>query len=209
MEDRILNNATNNIPSSNSTCLTTIGNLYDLLGILFTKICVISQKKQLEHIENELTKMRLSDEILGQHYKNAGDYFQRLTDSFAPLTEFRTAPDYSVVVKKYRNSAGGSILFRPIGLTIITEIISTLVKKHPLDKCFELVAKLPTDLTDEPYKGVIWHPARKRITGGKVLVRNLLLYMLDAYDGHEDKLHEDYAKALEVGQNKINLPQKV
>ena len=41
IEDRILNNATNNIPISNSTCLTTIGNLYDLLQILFMKIYVI------------------------------------------------------------------------------------------------------------------------------------------------------------------------
>ena len=31
MENRILNNATDNIPKSNQTCLTTIGNLYDLL----------------------------------------------------------------------------------------------------------------------------------------------------------------------------------
>ena len=98
-----------------------------------------------------------------------------------PLTEFCTASDYSAVVKKYRNPEGGSILFRPIGLTIITEIVATLVKKYPLDRCFELVSKLPTDLTAEPYNGVIWHPTQKRMIGGKALVRNLLLYMLDAY----------------------------
>ena len=38
------------------------------------------------------------------------------------------------------------------------------------------------------------------MTGVKTLVRNLLLYMLDAYDGDEDKLHQDYAKALGVPQ---------
>ena len=209
MEERILNRPTNNIPPSNSTCLTTIGNLYDLLGILCTKIYVVSKNKRLAKIKEELTQTRLSDEILGQHYKNACDYFTRLTDSFAPLTEFRTAPDYSVVVKKYRNSAGGSLLFRPIGLIIITEIISTLIRKYPLDRCFDLVAKLPTDLTEAPYKGVIWHPTQKKIIRGKILVRNLLLYMLNAYDGDEDKLHEDYAKALEVEENKIKLPKKV
>ena len=64
MEDRILNNATNNIPPSNSTCLTTIGNLYDLLGILFTKIYVVSKNKRLAKIKEELTQTRLSDEIL-------------------------------------------------------------------------------------------------------------------------------------------------
>ena len=209
MEDRILNNATNNIPTSNSTCITTIGNLYDLLGILFTKICVISKKRRLVDIKNELTKMRLSDKILDKHYKDACDYFIGLTDSFSPLTEFRTASNYGATVKKYRNPAGGNILFRPIGLAIITEIISTLVKRYPLDSCFELVAKLPTDLTAEPYSGVIWHPTQQKMIRGKILVRNLLLYMLDAYDGDKDKLHEDYAKALEAEKNEIPLPQKV
>ena len=45
MEDRILNNATDNVPKSNQTCLTTIGNLYDLLDILFTKVYVISKEE--------------------------------------------------------------------------------------------------------------------------------------------------------------------
>ena len=209
IEDRILNNATNNIPISNSTCLTTIGNLYDLLQILFMKIYVISEKKRLSDIKKELTQIRLSEKILNKHYENACDYFTRFTDNFSPLTEFCRTSDYSSIVKKYRNPAGGNILFRPIGLAIITEIISTLVKKHPLDRCFELVAKLPTSLTAEPYNDVIWHPTQKKIIRGKTLVRNLLLYMLDAYEGDKNKLHEDYAKALEREKDEINLPQKV
>ena len=209
MEDRILKNATNNIPTSNSTCLTTIGNLYDLLGILFTKIYVISRKKRPADIKNELTKIRLSEAILDKHYGNACDYFERLTEYFSPLTEFCRASNYGAIVEKYRNSAGGNILFRPIGLTIITEIISTLFKKHPLDRCFELVAKLPTDLTAIPYNGIIWHPTQQKIIRGKTLVRDLLLYMLDAYEGDENKLLEDYAKALEVEKNEIDLPKKV
>ena len=82
MEDRILNNATDNVPKSNQTCLTTIGNLYDLLGILFTKVYIISKKKTLKEKKDELTKIRQSDEILNQHYANARDYFQQLTNCF-------------------------------------------------------------------------------------------------------------------------------
>ena len=78
-----------------------------------------------------------------------------------------------------------------------------------MDTCFELVAKLPTDLTADPYNGVIWHPTQRKIIHRKILVRNLLLYMLDAYDGDEDKLHEDYAKALGVEKHQINLPISV
>lgn len=208
-ENRILNNATNNIPTSNFDCLTTIGNLYDLLEILFTKIYVISQKKKPKAIKDELTKIRLNDDILDKHYTNACNYFERLAEAFSPLTEFFDASDYSAIVRKYRNSEGGSVLFRPIGLTIMTEIVSTLTKECLLDKCFALIAKLPTDLTAAPYAGVIWHPTQKKLIRGKTLVRNLLLYMLNAYDGAENKLREDYGKALELETNKVKLPRKV
>ena len=210
MEDRILNNATDNVPKSNQTCLTTIGNLYDLLGILFTKVYIISKKKTLKDKKDELTKIRQSDEILNQHYTNACAYFEQLTNSFLPLQEFANAgDDYSVVVKKYRHSDGGSVLFRPMGLKILTEIIAVLVEKYPPSECFQMISKLPTDLTQNPYNGVIWDPSQKKIIGGRTLARNLLLYMLDHPPKDVDKLHEEYAKALGGETNQIGLPQKI
>ena len=73
-----------------------------------------------------------------------------------------------------------------------------------------MVSKLPQTLTDVPLRGVIWNPVRNTIkTTGRILVRNLLLYMLDAYAEDKDKLHENYAKALGKEKSEINLPQKV
>lgn len=205
MGDRILSNSTDNIPPNNLTCLTTIGNLYELLEIVFTKIRVVSQKKNLADMRAELRNSRLDDETLDEHYENACDYFKQLADSFLPLAEFFDASDYSAIVRRYRHSEGGSILFRPIGLTITTEIVSMLVKKYPLGRCFEMISNLPCDLREKPYNGLIWHPRQKKLTRSKSLVKNLLLYMLGEYDGNEDKLHEDYAKALGVGKNAPNL----
>ena len=210
MEKRILNNATDNVPKSNQTCLTTIGNLYDLLDILFTKVYVTSKKKRLTDKKNALTKIRQSDEILNQHYTDACNYFKRLTDSFLPLKEFADTSDSSTVVKKYRHPDGGNVLFRPIGLKILTEIIAVLVETHSLSDCFKLISKLPTDLTEIPYNGIIWHPTQKKIiTKGKTLVKYLLLYMLNQSPEDVDKLHEDYAKALGVETNQIGLPEKI
>ncbi len=209
MEDRILNNATDNIPRSNQTCLTTIGNLYDLLSILFTKIYVISKKKTFGDREDELTKVRQPNHILDEHYLNACDYFKRLTNSFLPVQEFVSTSDYSTVVKKYRHPDGGSVLFRPIGLKILIEIIAELVEKYPLPKCFRMISKLPTDLTQTPYNGVIWHPTQKKmLMKGKTLVKNLLLYMLNNFGGDVDKLREDYAKALGIETEEVELSQK-
>ena len=104
----------------------------------------------------------------------------------------------------------GSILFRPIGLLILTEIVSTLSQKRELSECMTMISKLPQRLTDVPLRGVIWNPVQNTINNkGKALARNLLLYMLDAHDEDKDKLRENYAKALGVEKNEINLPQKV
>ena len=209
-DDRILNNVTDNVPRSNKTCLTTIGNLYDLLSILFTKVYVISKKKTFKDRENELTKVRQPDHILDEHYRNACDYFKRLTESFLPLQEFVNMSDNSTVVKKYRHSEGGSVLFRPIGLKILTEIIAALVEKYPLSKCFKMISKLPIDLTQPPYHGVIWHPTQKKmIMKGKTLVKNLLLYMLNHFPGDVNKMREDYAKAIGIEMERVELPKKV
>ena len=210
MEDRILNNATDNIPKSNQTCLTTIGNLYDLLGILFTKVYIISKKKTLKEKKDELTKIRQSDEILNKHYANACDYFEQLTNSLLPLQEFvNSGDDYSVVVENYRHSDGGSVLFRPMGLKILTEVVAVLSEKYLPSECFKMISKLPTDLTQTPYNGVIWDPSQKKIIGGKTLARNLLLYMLDHPPKDVDELHEEYAKALGLETNEVELPKKV
>ena len=209
MEDRILNHPTDNIPKNNQTCLTTIGNLYDLLEILFTKVYVTWKKKSTDG-KNELKKIRQADKLLDQHYANACDYFKRLTDSFLPLKEFVDASDSSMVVKKYRHPDGGSVLFRPIGLKILTEVIAVLVKEYPPSECFKMISKLPTDLTEVPYNGIIWRSTQKRIIlKDKHLVKNLLLYMLDQFPKDVDKLHIDYAKALELETNQVQLPKRV
>ncbi len=210
IDEKILNNATDNIPKSNQTCLTTIGNLYDLLGILFTKVYTISNKKRSSDRKKELTKIRQSDVVLNQHYLNACEYFKQLTNCFLPLKEFANSiDDYPIVVKKYRHSNGGSILFRPMGLKILTEIVAVLAEKHPLTECFKMISKLPTDLTKDPYRGVIWDSSQKKIINGSTLAKNLLLYMLNQPSKDVGKLQEDYAKALGVETNRIELPDKV
>lgn len=211
IEPRILNNATDNIPKSNQTCLTTIGNLYDLLEILFTKVYVTSQKRTLKDKKNELTLIRQSDEVLDIHYKNACEFFKQLTDCFRPLQEFSHVhtDDVSLIIKKYRHSEGGSILFRPVGLKVLVEIMAVLVEKHSLSECFKLISKLPTDLSQVPYNQVIWDPSQKKIKGGRPLVKNLLLYMLNQPVKDVEKLREDYTKVLGKEINQVELPNMV
>lgn len=209
IDERILNHPTDNIPKSNQTCLTTIGNLYDILGILFIKVYASNRKYSHKKRKEELTIVRQSEDVLNEHYENACGYFKLLTDCFTPLKEFAETEDNSKVVQKYRHAEGGSILFRPIGLTILTEIVAKLAEKYPLTECFNMISYLPTEITHIPYIHVIWDAGQKKIKTSRTLVRNLLLFMLDQYSKDENQLRQDYAKVLDVDNNKVNLPDKV
>ena len=120
--------------------------------------------------KKKLTNTRLSDEVLEEHYKYADDYFRHLVNTFKPLQEFLDADDdYSTVTEKYRTVKGGSILFRPIGLLILTEIVSALLsQKYGLSECMTMISRLPQGLTDVPLRGVIWNSTGNTInTKGK------------------------------------------
>lgn len=203
---RVSYNATSNLPKGNQKSLTTIVNLYDVLRILFTKVYG-------QTTEKKLTNMRLPEEDLQTHYEYACDYFSRLTNTFMPFREFVAAgDDYPMVTSRYRTARGGNLLFRPIGLVILTEIVSTLRQKYEISECMTMISRLPQELTEEPLRGVIWHSARNTISTrvrSKTLARNLLLYMLSEYYGDEDALHEKYATELEVEKDQINLPKKL
>ena len=72
-----------------------------------------------------------------------------------------------------------------------------------------MISKLPTNLTQDPYNSVIWHPTQKKIIRGKTLVKNLLLYMLNHPPKDINQLSESYAKALKIETNEVELPKKV
>lgn len=204
--ERVSYNANSNLPKGNYKSLTTIVNLYDVLQVLFTKV-------YRKTTENKLTDLRLPDKELQTHYEYACDYFSRLTKTFKPIREFVEAgDDYATVTSRYMTVRGGNMLFRPIGLVILTEIVSTLSKKYGISKCMTTVSRLPQELTEEPLRGVIWHSARKTISTrvrSKTLARDLLLYMLSEYDGDEHALRERYATELEVEKDQIELPKKL
>lgn len=200
--NRIAYNQTNNLPSTNLESLTTIGNLYDVLTILFSKIkCRTSP--------NNLRYYRLEDQKIDEHYEYAILFFETMMYHFPILKRFFSAKNYKSVVRKNRGSFGGKVLFRPIGLTIMTEVIAELVRNRDLEVGIRLAGQLPQDLADKPYAGVLWDTKRKiMINGGRSLTRRLLLYMLgEKVD--KAKLINDYGKTMGLAVNEVVLPKQL
>ena len=205
-DDRIAFVASNNMPVTNATSLTTIGNLYDVLTILFTtaRSDLTKQKHDL------LQRVRPSDEELGAYFAYAKDLFVQLRRNVKELDEFFSAQNTKPIVTKYRGNHGGNALFRPIGLELFTRIIARLTKDMSLSQAVKLAAKLPQNLNETPYKWLMWDTNKKTILNDhKVTLREVLLYMLgkNAKNYSELTLLERYKR--ETDDDTAALPEKL
>ncbi|MVS99781.1 DGQHR domain-containing protein [Devosia marina] len=195
--------ASNNMPVQNTTSLTTIGNLYDILTTLFTRV-----ETDLKAEKAELQRARPDDKTLEAYFKLAKQYFELMAASFTPLSEFFAATDTNPVVKKYRGSHGGSALFRPIGLIVFTDIVAHLSKTRTLKKSIELAGKLPHMLTAVPFEGLMWDSPSQRIDNtNRVTLREVLLYMVGDSKWKDDTVLGRYQRG--IGDEDAALPKKV
>lgn len=203
--NRIAFVAKNNMPTNNIESLTTIGNLYDVLKILFTTVNLDPKNQKIS-----LPRVRPDDQILDKYFDLAKTYFLHLQKNFKEIDEFFNARDTKSVIKKYRGSHGGNVLFRPIGLEIMTLVISRLAESVGITEAVKAAAKLPSNLNEAPYEHLMWDSARKvMLNSHKITVREVLLYMVGKQSrGYpEPILLERYRK--EIGDSAINLPAKV
>jgi DNA sulfur modification protein DndB len=200
--DRIAYQPTNNLPQTDLKSLTTIGNLYDVLGILFAKILRKGNLKKLQF-------WRPDDSELDAFYQAACEFFALLREHIPELDQYFRAKNFPAVVRKYRGDFGGSIVFRPIGLAILTEAIGILSRKYALDDCVSLVSKVPRTLAEEPFADVLWDTSsRVIISKSRVMARTLILFMLGEQKASE-KLRKGYAAALGTESDKVKLPTPV
>ena len=197
--------AGNNMPARNRDSLTTIGNLYDVLTILFTKA-----EWRLKKRKAELQRIRPPDETIESYFDYCSRFVRALEAEFEEVREFARAKNPRRVVAKYRGDHGGKVVFRPLGLELYATVAALLTDEMDLEDAVRTVARLPRDLHEPPYEGVLWDSGRGIIVGGnKVLLRELLGRMLGRSNRRypDNVLLERYRRA--TGDAAITLPEKV
>jgi DNA sulfur modification protein DndB len=190
-DPRIAVVSSSNVPSSNTECLTTITNLYNVLRLL-----LLHHTKQKS--DRNLRFIRPEDAALNEYYHYAVSFFTALARFFPPVKIAFTSKK-SDPVAAYRNEHGGHLLFRPIGLLIVTDLITEYmtIKNATLSDAAKAVSAIPTDLSTAPYKGVIWDINRGLINAKqKGLARDILRYMLGLPVSDLNSLKSRYATAL-------------
>lgn len=197
--------AGNNMPVANVHSLTTIGNLYDVLTILFTRA-----RSQIKKKRTELQRVRPDDRQLDMYFQFARNFFRELKTNFEELELFFSTDRTESVIRSYRGSHGGSALFRPIGLELFSRIIATLSHDVCLEEAVLWASKLPRDLNEVPFKSLMWDPNTERmLNGNKVILREILLYMLGKNSPRfpQSELLKRYRRV--TGNSQAELPAKL
>ena len=169
-EQRIAYRPGNNLPAGNQVSLTTLGNLYDVTWTILGKVCGRSGKALDKRV-------RPSDDVLAEYHENVVAFFEGLGERFPPVSEFLRTKNYTAVVSSNRHPKGGHVLFRPVGLSIFTDILAELAvkRKMDVDSAMDAVAQLPVKLGARPYAGLLWDSGRGAMnTKGKTITRDLL-----------------------------------
>ncbi len=164
--------ATKSIPPTDQRHFTSIVTLYDVLDMVVR-----------DRVRGwiDFKKLRPSDSDLQNFRKTAESFWELMCQHFPPLFEIRNQEPADNLVAEYRNRQGGNIIFRPVGLLVVTRAITDLVNNRlKLEHAIADVSEAPLELAAEPWRGLLWDRTNDRmITEPKnqTTARRLLYFM--------------------------------
>jgi DNA sulfur modification protein DndB len=143
-----------------------------------------------------------------QHYsKLVTAYLDSLFGLDPTLAAALAKPDFGPSIAAGRTAANPRLLYRPIGLLIVTRVIGALRKSRSLDASLKRARKIPLLMTEAPFAGVIWERNRMQTTNASLAVR-LLLYMLGEKQDL-DRLRRSLATLRDVPVAGLRLPNRL
>jgi DNA sulfur modification protein DndB len=144
-----------------------------------------------------------SFENLEEAFTGISGLWDKMIEAVDPWKELF---DPQTTVEKYRTSAGGHILVRPIGITAFVGAVSTSPSVLTVEHIRAVVSQF-NDLGASPWNGVLWNSSTKKMTvtvQAERLARRLWKYLL-GLDEDKDKLTNDWRAMVEPGNEATAL----
>ena len=182
---------------------TTIITRYDVLEILFREGRGWNAFKRHRPADNEITKF----------YVKSAKFWNTMVEHFPPLAEVMESQPGEDVAGRYRHRAGGHLLFRPVGLLIVANVVrqakdSGLSEREAIKR----ISETPMTLTDEPWVGLLWDKTNRRMISGPLpqkVAKQLLFHKIGGELGemrtNEEKLRREYAGLLNRTESEVTL----
>ena len=146
--------------------LTTIENIYDILTILFTTVYQKARRSSLT------TCLRPKDIELKKYREHALQFFDCLAENYKEIKNYFQKSKYENYAKEKRQN--GHVLFRPVGLKLIANLIAKSDATSVEDK-FRQINGIPINLNSPPYFGLLISKQGTMQDSNEAKARNLLL----------------------------------
>ena len=153
------------------------------------------------------------DDEISEFYAKSVRFWDTMIEYFPPLQEVQVSQPDENIAGRYRHRKGGHLLFRPVGLLIIAQVVrqakdSSLSEKEAIKR----ISKIAMKLTDEPWVGLLWDNTNHRMiseTTRQKVARYLLFYMiggnLSKIKTSAENLQQEYAGLLNRDKSEVAL----
>ena len=205
-QEKISLSKTKAVAVKDNRSFTTIITLYDVLEILFRR----------GRGWSEFKRHRPGDDIIAEFRANSAHFWDRLVVHFPPLRKIIASQPDENVAGRYRHRAGGHLLFRPVGLLIIANVVRQ-AKDAGLDEteAIRRISQISMELTDEPWVGLLWDKTNQRMISGTIpqkVAKQLLFYTIggDLADmkTNVEAVRREYAGLLNRDEAEVKLPRQ-
>ena len=163
---------TNQLSPSNQHSFTTIVTLLDLVQSIFDKEIkrLFRLSKMIRPPESDL------DNLYGENVQ-VWETFREIVPEVRRV--FNSTPAEGLA-GEYRRDDGGHVLFRPIGQQAFADALGALRNRGYTSKqAIEHLAEAPMQLSEVPWRHVLWDPNTQRMVNSyRTVAANLFLHMV-------------------------------
>jgi DNA sulfur modification protein DndB len=155
LREKVSINRTKALSKSDKQSFTTISTVYD---------CLDEFLKIRQSAWNDFKRVRPSDAEIERFLNKAKSLWATLARNFPPIKEVFSSAAEDCIAGTFRDSSGGHLLFRPVGLQLVVDVISRLVVAGlTLSAATRQVANVPMELQSAPWVGLLWDKRNQRM----------------------------------------------
>ena len=186
------------IPPNDKKSFTTMLTVYNI-GITLCNGLRQNWKKK------ELTSNKPSDEIIEGIYNVCAAFWTCMAVTFDEVDQVRKV--HESIAGLYRREDGGHVLFRPAGQMAFARAVRALINlEFSMKDAIQELSKLPYELSEDPWSGVLWNPATKTMystVSSQKVASELMVY----YTHHESETKALAAYRGALGNKDAKLPE--
>lgn len=206
-QEKISLSKTKAIAVTDDKSFTTIVTLYDVLEVLF---------REKGRGWTAFKRHRPEDDTIAEFSGNSAHFWDRMVVHFPPLQEVLASQPDENIAGRYRHRAGGHLLFRPVGLLIIANVVRQ-AKDTGLDEreAIKRISEVSMELTDEPWVGLLWDKTNQRMISGTTpqkVAKQLLFYIIGGdlaeMKTNAEAVQREYAGLLNRNESEVKLQRQ-